>query len=250
MIFCPILLIELNVLVYYFCYQVTWSLNGSVLNSQNDIQVTTSGNHFALSIANVKKIHSGNVACVAENIAGKATCEATLSVEPEPKAIAPFSEPDIGFSQHVDSSSITVKRAIFVQSSSSSEVTTSATIIDGRDTPKTQIHTYKSEAEESMQQVGSKPPVTIQKKNVQEFHQVDKKEPQTNQESFVTITSGNTDVPQKSPVKSTRKSVPPKFIDQLNGKIVDQGENVKLEATIDGIFLYINIYLSFSVPYT
>jgi hypothetical protein len=49
----------------------------------------------------------------------------------------------------------------------------------------------------------------------------------------VTTTSTTSSTPTSSP-KPTRKSIAPRFVSPLNGKIVDQGADVILDAIVDG----------------
>ena len=66
--------------------QVEWYFNDAVVFGKNFL-VSSSGDRHTLAIFQATPSHSGVVACVAENEAGKATCVARLSVKSEYKSI-------------------------------------------------------------------------------------------------------------------------------------------------------------------
>jgi hypothetical protein len=66
---------------------VEWYFNEEVVSGKNFL-VSSSGDRHTLAIFQISAAHSGIVACVAENEAGKATCVARLSVRSEYKNIA------------------------------------------------------------------------------------------------------------------------------------------------------------------
>jgi len=66
--------------------QVEWYFNEAVVSGKNFL-VSSSGDRHTLAIFQTSPAHSGVVACVAENEAGKATCVATLCVRSEYKNI-------------------------------------------------------------------------------------------------------------------------------------------------------------------
>jgi hypothetical protein len=83
----------------------------------------------------------------------------------------------------------------------------------------------------------------IQSKKTQEFHQENQEKPIIHQQTILEVVNGVADhqktvtttasTPVSSP-KPTRKSIAPRFVSPLNGKIVDQGADVILDAIVDG----------------
>lgn len=66
--------------------QVEWYFNEAVVSGKNFL-VSSSGDRHTLAIFQTTPAHTGVVACVAENEAGKATCVARLCVRSEYKNI-------------------------------------------------------------------------------------------------------------------------------------------------------------------
>ncbi|PSN37212.1 hypothetical protein C0J52_12781, partial [Blattella germanica] len=225
--------------------QVQWYFNEELVSGKNFL-VSANGDRHVLAVIQTTLDHSGKVACVAENEAGKATCVARLSVKPKSPVdtgtiIAPIIETN-SVTDHRESSSFTMKRSVFVQSSSS-QVTSSSTISTENAEPNVQVHSYSSQSEEKFEKIGEKPPVQFQSQKIQEFHQQNQEKPVIHQQTIVKVMNGVSEsketvkstsaTPIASP-KPTRKSTAPRFITPLNGKIVDQGADIILDGIVDG----------------
>jgi hypothetical protein len=61
-------------------------------------------------------------------------------------------------SEHQQSSLLTVKHSVIVQSSSS-QVTTSASTVSSE--PNVEVHSYSSKSEEQFEKIGDKPPTQV-----------------------------------------------------------------------------------------
>ncbi|XP_049784509.1 titin isoform X1 [Schistocerca cancellata] len=216
--------------------KVKWYFNDEPVSGK-DFLVSTSGERQVLTIPCVANSHAGKVACVAENEVGKATCLALLTVQ-DPPTLPSLLNSNI--SEQIESSSFSVKRSVFMQSSTSQ--VTSSTLTTGTE-PKVEVHSYSSESQESFKQSGGKPPVQVESHKTVEVHQVDKDKPDIHQTSFLKVSNAAEESQESStssystPVaspKPVRKSVGPRFISPLNGVIVDQGADVVLEGIIDG----------------
>ncbi|XP_066996542.2 titin isoform X1 [Anabrus simplex] len=221
--------------------KVKWYFNDEPVSGK-DFLVSTSGDRQVLIIPQVMKHNAGKISCVAENDAGKATCVAKLNVKEtfdetdrEPSIIS------TAISEKTESSSFMVKKSVFMQSSSS-QVTSSKTVADGTE-PKIEIHSFSSQSEHALKKVGEKPAFEVQSQKIQEIHQTNDDKPEIRQQSFLKISNGGEDTQESSassystPISSPkplRRSLPPRFVTPLNGKIVDQGVDVVLEGIIDG----------------
>jgi hypothetical protein len=94
----------------------------------------------------------------------------------------------------------------------------------------------------------------VHSQKTEEFHQQNQDTPVIHQQTIVKVVNGVADhqetvtsissTPVSSP-KPTRKSTAPRFISPLNGRIVDQGADVILDAVVDGMCL---IYEQQSMP--
>ncbi|KAJ4429610.1 hypothetical protein ANN_21796, partial [Periplaneta americana] len=146
-------------------------------------------------------------------------------------------------SEHQESSSsFTMKRSMFIQSSTS-QVTSSSSVTTEKSEPTVQVHSYSSQSEEKIEQIGDKPPLQVQSQKTQEFHQQNQEKPVIHQQTIIKVLNGvanhqetvksTSSTPVASP-KPTRKSVAPRFVTPLNGKIVDQGADVVLDGILDG----------------
>lgn len=83
----------------------------------------------------------------------------------------------------------------------------------------------------------------VQSQQTQELHQQNQDNPVIHEQTVIKVVNGvegyketvttTSSTPVSSP-KPTRKSVAPRFVSPLNGKIVDQGADVILDAIVDG----------------
>lgn len=83
----------------------------------------------------------------------------------------------------------------------------------------------------------------VQSQKTVEMHQINQEKPETSESTYLKVSNMSDDAQDSSassystPVaspKPLRKSVGPRFISPLNGKIVDQGNDVILEGIVDG----------------
>nr|CAD7193646.1 unnamed protein product [Timema douglasi] len=212
--------------------KVHWHFNDKPVSGK-DFLVSTSGERQVLTIHQVAKEHAGKVACIAENEGGRATCVATLSVlegHPKDMILAPLIESSTVSEK---SESYTMKRSVFVQSSSNQVSSSSAE-------PNIEVHSYSSQADHLLRKVGEKPPVEVRNEKTEEFHQVNRDKPSVHTHQSLLITNGQREdsltsgssTPVSSP-RPIRKSIPPRFVTPLVGRIVDQGADVTLVGIID-----------------
>ncbi|KAK3921141.1 Muscle M-line assembly protein unc-89, partial [Frankliniella fusca] len=224
--------------------KVRWLFNEEQVSGKNFL-VSKSGDRDVLSIQEADL--SGCVSCTAENEAGKCVCSVKLTVE-EPDITGLMSEPDEGGVSSLEetSQSFTMKRAVFMQSSST---TTSSS---GTGPVQTQAHSVSAMSEQVSKKVDDEPTLQIKSEHKQEVHTVND-ESSVKTESSVSVSQGGderketvkstsgSNLPLTSqtpstggPAKPTRKSTAPRFVTPLNGKIVDQGADILLEGILDG----------------
>lgn len=88
----------------------------------------------------------------------------------------------------------------------------------------------------------------MQSQRVEEVHQINQEKPVIHQQSSLVVSRGSP-VPGPSILKTKRKSMPPRFISPMNGKIVDQGADVFLEGIVDGKYIinYVMIINQYNV---
>ncbi|XP_063235498.1 titin isoform X2 [Bacillus rossius redtenbacheri] len=219
--------------------KVQWLFNDKPVAGKEFLQSSV-GDRHVLTLQRAQKEHCGRYACVADNEAGKATCVAFLSVmEDYPKDTKPAPAPliersTVAAEKSETSSSFSVQKSTIVQSSSS-QLTQST----GGGEPRTQVHSFSARADHLREEVDRKPVVEIRSQKVEESHQVDQHKPVEHKHSSLSMTSGREEASDSSstPVSSprpARKSVAPRFVSPLMGKIVDQGADVVLTAIVDG----------------
>lgn len=208
--------------------KVKWLFNDQPVHGK-DFLMSRSGDRQVLTIPQVSMETIGKIACVAENEIGKATCVGYLSIIGE--ANNPSSEQSERFMEeyNTESSNVTIKKQTFT--------TTHTTQVNSTETanglPQTQIHGYASKSDQSFMQVGQNAPEIMQSIQLQEYRQTNDLPPTTQQKSIVNFIKPNNGEMTEFP-KSTRKNVAPRFVTPFNGKIVDQGGDVMLEAIVDG----------------
>ncbi|KAF4518527.1 hypothetical protein B566_EDAN004271 [Ephemera danica] len=201
---------------------VKWLYNDNPVSGR-EFLVSTSGQRQVLTMPDVSLDRSGIVACVAENEAGKAVCQASLRVQGVPPPSELMMDVDTT-EEHTESFSM--RRAVFMQSSSSS-----TTIQGGPE--GMERHSFTQQSQQAMQQLGNQPPT----QRTEAVHQVNQERPVVHQQSSLVVSRASpvtVPVPPIKPALKQRKSVPPRFISPLNGRIVDQGSDVLLEGIVDG----------------
>ncbi|XP_071443400.1 titin isoform X2 [Hetaerina americana] len=241
--------------------KVRWCFNDNPVSGQG-FWISTSGERQVLSIPDAAPELSGKISCIAENEAGKATCTAKLTVEAPTIIEITNGTPAFDLLNQDDedrlsSPSFSMKRAVFMQSSSQTQtIKTSSSsfssVINKSGEPAVSSHSQSisSQTEKAIKQIGDQPPVQVEAKKVEVIQQINDNQPLVKQqasliitkgdqkkiheESFTTVDPGTTVLPLPSPPKPMRKSIAPRFISSLMGRIVDQGADVSLEAIIDG----------------
>lgn len=223
--------------------KVRWYFNDEPVSGKNFL-VSTSGDRQVLTIPDASQENEGKITCVAENEVGKSTLSANLTVKSVSDVtlqdgqveLAPYGR-DI--QQHTESS-YTLKKEVFVQSSSSQ----SSKIISstGAAEPQVEEHRISSHKQQAFKQVDEKPPEIQEARKFEEYHQVGKQPVMYEKSSSFVSTGGiqETKTEQTQQVQQTIvhkpiiKARPPKFITPVIGKIVDQGSSVILEGILDG----------------
>lgn len=212
--------------------KVKWLFNGEPVSGK-DYLVSTSGDRKVLSIPEVSLSNQGKITCVAENEVGKASCEAILSVQ----SIALVTLPDMHSMVHVDhkaDQSYSMKREVFVQSSSTSSKFISSSSTGGE--PITNVQSVSSQDHKSFKQINQQPPEIMESHKFEKFQQTNKDAPIITEKSFSSVSTGKETQEGTKIIfhKPTRKATPPRFVTPVVGKIVDQGVDVVLEGILDG----------------
>lgn len=215
--------------------KVKWLFNDQPVHGK-DFLVSRSGDRQVLTIPKVTEETVGKVSCVAENEIGKATCVGYLSLfggattngDGPPSS----SEQSERYMQeyNTESSNVTIKQQIFT-TTHTSQINT---VENGNELPQTQIHAFSSKLDHSIKQTGSNDPEILESKQFQEYTQTNQLPPTMQQKSIVNFVKPNSGSPGETIPKTARKQLAPKFVSPFNGKIVDQGGDVMLEAIVDG----------------
>ncbi|KAJ1525037.1 hypothetical protein ONE63_009883 [Megalurothrips usitatus] len=222
--------------------KVRWLFNDEPVSGKNFL-VSKSGDRDVLSIQEADS--NGCVSCTAENDAGKAACSAKLTVQDGFAELMSSIDGGGVSSSEEASQSFTMKRAVFMQTSST---TTSST---GTGPAQTQAHSVSTMSEQVSKKVDDEPVLQMQSEHKQEVRTVNN-ESAVKTESSVSVSQGGDERKETvvstsgstlaaaaapaplGPAKPTRKSTAPRFVTPLNGKIVDQGADILLEGILDG----------------
>lgn len=197
--------------------KVKWMFNDQPVYGK-EFLVSTSGERQVLSIPEVTRSVTGKVACIAENEIGKATCVAYLNLI-QPNGNGHFEEtgPETqSFTQehNIQSSRVTITKQSYT--------TTQHQHVDSVDNQVSQMQIYSHDI-----------PLTIQSNDhtqVQEYRQQDDGQSNVQEKSVINVIRPVL----VEPIKSARKSIAPRFVTPLTGKIVDQLSDVMLEGIVDG----------------
>lgn len=200
--------------------KVKWLFNSEPVSGKNYL-VSTSGDRQVLSIPEISLSNQGKITCVAENEVGKASCEAYLSVQP----ISLVTLPEMDKIDH----SYSVKREVFVSSSSSSQFISST----GAE-PQVSVKSMTTQDHKSFKQINQEAPEIIESHKMEKYEQKNKEPPKISEKSIKTVISGKDEGSKIIIHKPTRKSTAPRFVTPVIGKIVDQGVDVVLEGILDG----------------
>lgn len=206
--------------------KINWLFNGEPVCGK-DYLVSTSGDRQVLTIPNVTLNNHGKITCVAENEVGKASCEAILSVQP----MSLVTLPEMDLNHHIDQS-YSMKREVFVSSSSSSSKYVSSTGME----PQVSIQSMSSQDHKSFKQINQEAPQIIESHKEEKFQKINNEPAVISEKSTMSISSGKEihEAPKLIIQRQTRKATAPRFVTPVVGKIVDQGVDVTLEGILDG----------------
>ncbi|XP_014601997.1 PREDICTED: uncharacterized protein LOC106785786 isoform X2 [Polistes canadensis] len=250
--------------------KIQWLFNDRPVHGK-DFLVSVSGDRQVLTIPETGSSHAGTISCVAENTAGKATCNAKLEIGIEPKReegierivelveIKPVedmhasSSSDKHFSAEKMSdeagsgSQILTKMSQTITESKTTHTSTkkefmssmmsSSTGTPGQEptsvTVKSTVHSTEQSTSEN-----NAPPV-VQSQKIEEFEKIIQDQPgEIRQEKTVVVSQGEEGIKRDPKIvqvqKPSRKSTAPRFVSPLTGMIVDQGADIILEGIVDG----------------
>lgn len=211
--------------------KIKWLFNDQPVQG-NHFLPSRSGDRQVLTIPGVTSAQVGRISCVAENEIGKATCVASLQLVSAASMATPSSEQSQRFVEEYNtgSSNVTIQKQMYT-STHTSKINTIET---ENALPQTQIHGYTSSMDRSFKQVGDHQPEILQSNQFQEYRETNDLPSTTHTRSIVNFTKPNNgETPIEFP-KNQRKPLAPRFVTPFNGKIVDQGGVVMLEAIVDG----------------
>lgn len=211
--------------------KIRWLFNDQPVQGKHFL-VSRSGDRQVLSVPAVSSETVGRIACVAENEVGKATCVAGLGLS---ATAVPTSAPAAsdsanyvsGQQNYVEeyntgSSNVTIEKKLYT-STHTSQVNS---VENSSSLPQTQIHGYAAHSAEQSNQM-------------QEYRQTNDLPATSHTRSIVNFTKPVAVSASATAVgadfgKQQRKNLAPRFVTPFNGKIVDQGGDVLLEAIVDG----------------
>lgn len=201
--------------------QIKWTFNDKPVQGKNFL-ISTSGDRQVLTIPHVTHEVVGKISCSAENDVGKAVCIAYLNLVGDLNA--PSSENSKRYFEeyNTESSNVTIKKQL---------LTTTRT---------SQVNTYQVEngdldiknTIDTQDFVVQKIPEIIESKQISEIHKtMTQQSEEIHPQNTGLLKSQTGDLLLKG---NGRKTTAPRFITPFNGKILDQGSDVTLEAIIDG----------------
>lgn len=211
--------------------KIRWLFNDQPIQGNHFLQ-SRSGDRHVLTIPNVTSAQVGRISCVAENEVGKATCVANVELVSGSDATGtPSAEQSQRFVEYnTNSSNVTIQKQMYT-STHTSQVNT---VENENALPQTQIHGYTSSMDRSFKKVGDNNPEILQSNQFQEYRETNDLPTTSHTRSIVNFTKPNTGETLVEFPKVQRKHLAPRFVTPFNGKIVDQGGEVMLEAIVDG----------------
>ncbi|XP_015171223.1 PREDICTED: titin isoform X2 [Polistes dominula] len=252
--------------------KIQWLFNDRPVHGK-DFLVSVSGDRQVLTIPETESSHAGTISCVAENTAGKATCNAKLEIGIEPKREEEGTERLLQLVEikpvedmHASSSSdkhFTAEKMSDETGLSGSQILTkmSQTITESKTThTSTKKEFISSMMSSSMGTPGQEPtsvtvkstvhsteqstsennaPPVVQSQKIEEFEKIIQDQPgEIRQEKTVVVSQGEEGIKRDGKTaqvqKPSRKSTAPRFVSPLTGMIVDQGADIILEGIVDG----------------
>lgn len=195
--------------------KIRWLFNDKPVQGKNFL-TSISGDRQVLTIPEINYETIGKISCTAENEFHKETCSAYLSALDVSAALAPPSLQHTElYTEEYDTSSsnVTIKK----QSAISTQTSQMTTYHNGPPQPPMiqAITTGPSEVQsENLVNLGSNEMTELKKSTI-------------SQSKFVQST-------ESLFPKSIKKEAAPRFVSPFNGKIIEQGSSIVLEAIIDG----------------
>ncbi|XP_011495830.1 PREDICTED: muscle M-line assembly protein unc-89 [Ceratosolen solmsi marchali] len=251
--------------------KIQWLFNDRPVHGK-DFLVSVSGDRQVLTIPEVADVHRGNISCIAENAAGKVTCEATIEVGGGITAVEGNIEtiqvPDattemqassnshkyftsekttdeggLSDSQTLTKTSSSITESSTMHSTMKKEyvTTTSSSKLSSCPLNPTNLCMKKTthSSENSNAYNGAAPVVQSQK--IEEYERIVQDAPgEIRQEKTIIVTQDSGGTKQREckhqiqVQKPCRKQTAPRFVTPITGMIVDQGSNIVLEGIVDG----------------
>lgn len=229
-----------------------WLFNDNPISGK-DFLISTSGDRQVLSIPTVKKEHSGTITCVAENEIGKASCTASLQVQPTDSTTLPESQVSMFTplaplsterSQHIETS-YKINREVVTQSSTSQSSKVISSSVEEKQ-PHIEEHKVVSQKAHVFKQFNQDAPEIKESTKIEEYHKVGKEPPVISEKSSTTYSIGEVkDIQNKLTTsehvqqhhiiqRPATKVRPPRFVTPVIGKIVDQDVDVLFEGILEG----------------
>lgn len=186
--------------------KIRWLFNDKPVQGKNFL-ISTSGDRQVLTIPEINYETIGKISCTAENEFHKETCSAYLNVATE--LAPPPSQHTELYTEEYDTSSsnVTIKK----QSAISTHTSQISTYHNG---PPQPMITSPDVQNQNLVNLGSNEMTEIKKSTISQSKLM-----QSTENLFP---------------KSTKKEAAPRFVSPFNGKIIEQGSNIVLEAIIDG----------------
>lgn len=186
--------------------KIRWLFNDKPVQGKNFL-ISTSGDRQVLTIPEINYETIGKISCTAENEFHKETCSAYLNVATE--LAPPPSQHTELYTEEYDTSSsnVTIKK----QSAISTHTSQISTYHNG---PPQPMVTSSDVQNQNLVNLGSNEMTEIKKSTISQSKLM-----QSTENLFP---------------KSTKKEAAPRFVSPFNGKIIEQGSNIVLEAIIDG----------------
>lgn len=199
---------------------IKWLFHDKPVQGKNFL-VSTSGDRQVLTVPQVNNEVIGKISCSAENEVGKAVCIAYLNLAGDINAPSTEHSQRYFEEYNTESSNVTIKKQL------SSTTRTS------------QVNTYQVEnddaeiknAIDSKDFIIQRIPEIIESRQTSESHKTMSQQSEEIHPQNTAISKSQTG---DTLLRNGRKTTAPRFISPFNGKILDQGSDVTLEAIIDG----------------
>lgn len=186
--------------------KIRWLFNDKPVQGKNFL-ISTSGDRQVLTIPEINYETIGKISCMAENEFHKETCSAYLNLATE--LAPPPSQHTELYTEEYDTSSsnVTIKK----QSAISTHTSQMSTYHNG---PPQPMVTSSDVQNQNLVKLGTNEMTEIKKSTISQSKLM-----QSTENLFP---------------KSIKKETAPRFVSPFNGKIIEQGSNIVLEAIIDG----------------